>query len=172
MRYKHSPRGFTLIELMIVVAIVGLLAAVAIPSYIKYIRRSRTVEALLNIRTMYDGAAAYFVSEHSDSTGIIVARQFSATAGPTPPVPPAGIQYQPVPADFATPEWNALDFSVRDPMRFSYTFVHIDNNNCALRAQGDLNGNGVFSTFQRNMTGSVAGGVSGTTGLYTINEVE
>lgn len=48
----HKQKGFTLIELMIVVAIVGILAAIAYPSYAEYIRRGHRAEARASLLQM------------------------------------------------------------------------------------------------------------------------
>lgn len=62
---KHiNERGFTLIELMIVVAIVGILAAAAIPSFASYLDKSKHTEAKVNLRAIGDGAIKYFNTEH------------------------------------------------------------------------------------------------------------
>jgi len=53
-------RGFTLIELMIVVAIIGLLAALAIPNFIKFQARARQSEARSNLKTIYTAQRAYY----------------------------------------------------------------------------------------------------------------
>lgn len=90
MRFQRKmsgrPAGFTLIELMIVVAIVGILAAIALPSYDDYVRRSRIIEATselsakrVRIENFYDNNRTYVgAPDCADDTG--TSRFFDFTA--------------------------------------------------------------------------------------------
>lgn len=84
--------GFTLIEVMIVVALIGILSAIAIPGYKNYQARSRRTEAYMNLSAMIRTEDAYY-AEHQAYVGM-------ATAAPSVPGPPLGAFKRP---------WTAAD---------------------------------------------------------------
>ncbi len=60
-RYTRTDqRGFTLIELMIVVAVLGLIAAIAVPNYLRYMAKSRQGEARVNLAAIFVSELSYF----------------------------------------------------------------------------------------------------------------
>ncbi len=73
MMMKKAQQGFTLIELMIVVAIIGILAAVAIPAYQDYTARAQVSEAFTSV----DGAKSA-IAEYGQNNGVYP----SATTSP------------------------------------------------------------------------------------------
>ncbi len=56
---RKLAKGFTLIELMIVVAIIGILAAIAIPNFVKFQCRSKQSEAKTNLKALYECEDSY-----------------------------------------------------------------------------------------------------------------
>ena len=79
-RRIKGDQGFTLIELMIVVAIIGILAAIAIPNFMTYQAKARQSEAKVNLGGMFTTAVSYFAENNT----------FSVPTGDTLGYKPAG----------------------------------------------------------------------------------
>lgn len=152
----RRARGFTLIELMIVVAIIGILASIAVPAFMKYIRRAKTTEAVLNLRRIYDASVAYYSDEHSVRTGAIILKQFPTSVTSTPNVTACNgstsKKIAPQAAFWSDPTWGALNYAVDDPFMYQYDYVSAGQGTAAeftAGAHGDLNCDGQLSTFER-----------------------
>lgn len=62
---RKDSRGFTLIELMIVVVVIGILAAIAIPNFFKYMAKSRQAEVKTNLKGIFTVEMSYFTENNS-----------------------------------------------------------------------------------------------------------
>jgi type IV pilus assembly protein PilA len=70
----RDAKGFTLIELMIVVAIIGILAAVAVPNYLKFSAKARQSEARYNLAGIYSAESSYFGENNTFSSDFSLIR--------------------------------------------------------------------------------------------------
>ena len=161
---KKSKEGFTLIELMIVVAIVGVLAVLAVYGVRKYLANAKTAEARNSLGQLAKDAATAVEREKGTSAFITpgstsaLIRSFCDVASLVPSTASSvsGQKYQSSKADWtsgsATGGWQCLKFSLEEPQYYAYTYtaaggVSANSGGFTAQAFGDLNGDSNFSTF-------------------------
>lgn len=75
---KKGQKGFTLIELMIVIAIIGILAAIAIPQFVTYRQKGYNTQAKAELKSFYTACQGYFANTvQSDCTTAMVSQWYT-----------------------------------------------------------------------------------------------
>jgi prepilin-type N-terminal cleavage/methylation domain-containing protein len=144
----RKPKGFTLIELMIVVAIIGIIAAIAIPTFMDYLSKSKRVEAEAQLANIRDKVVTYMFTHPRFPPGSTqnlpgVDGTACLTNGKFPILPAS--------AWFVDPTWAALDFHIDEESQFTYHSVTDGTTFDSVTAVGDLNCNGTLIQFQLYM---------------------
>jgi prepilin-type N-terminal cleavage/methylation domain-containing protein len=135
---KPGQRGFTLIELMIVVAIIGILAAVAIPAFMDYMKKSKKTEASLQLNKISKNDKVYYITN----------AKFVTDAGATKPGTTSAPCKYAVDTTWATDSgWAALDFQIDEPNLFEYTYTG-GTTSANANAVGDLDCDNTKITYE------------------------
>jgi type IV pilus assembly protein PilE len=179
-RHRRNLAGFTLVELMIVVAILGLLAAIAIPSFSIYLRKARAAEASGQLRSIFTLLAAYYHPARQETQGIGGALNAACVVGTTDNgVSPGSSKAL---GDYTSASWRAIDFEIG----YSYFRYEIQTQgggarcnvpaNTAplyfLRAYADQDADGTRSLTELTVASDRANYLYHARAFYVVNEAE
>jgi hypothetical protein len=150
-------------RMMVAVAVLGVLAAVSVPAFTKYMERAKASEARGELDRLYAAAALYYGTPRVDASGAPLPCAFPPSVGVTPPAGTCcGARGGPdsdgdgrcdvAPETWTSATWKALGFAPEGQHRFVYSFTASGTGPDAsftVTAHGDLDCDGVSSTFQR-----------------------
>jgi type IV pilus assembly protein PilE len=180
MQRCRSRQAFTLIELMVTVAIMGVLSAIAIPAFTMVIAQSKTAETSAHLSAMFRGAAAYYSAERSSQGNTATTAGYctvaDSIASPSNPKP----NKQAFTADAS---FRAIGFNIAEVVYFSYGFAtgggvgacgHGPNDPTlyTFYANGDLDGDGIESTFEMAAGSDASNGMYHAIGLHIDKQTE
>ncbi len=190
---RKQISGFTLIELMVVIAILGVLASVAMPSMFNYVKKTKASEAIIGIRNLYTGALSYYNDVHTPALGASTGvPQFPRPGDSTAPgicdtelVPGDRRQHVEFVALTDADCFDALSFTFDDPVYFRYTFDtetslggeipadFMGTRHFTAIANGDLDADGLWSTFARSGAVSTStSNVGAVGGMFVADRIE
>jgi prepilin-type N-terminal cleavage/methylation domain-containing protein len=179
--------GFTLVEVMIVVGIISILAAIAIPAFTRYVRKSHTAEAVGHLNKMWAGSVTYYMTDFTDKdeagNPVALAKQFPGASGQweTPGSNPycctqTGGKCPGGSSVWASdPVWKALKFALADAHNYLpgyFSSGSAKDSQFTALALGDLDCNGVVGKFRRDGYITSTGDVAGQTQAIVENELE
>ncbi len=155
-----GTRGFSVIELMNFLALAGILGAISMFGLARYVRHTKTAEAIGSVTTIAQESAAYYNgSDATQPAGTIpeaahAMRHFPAPSSRSVPADldaVRGKRYQSAGADWAGSPWRDLRFSIPQPQYYAYSYESQGTGATAKAtavATGDLDGDGVSSKYR------------------------
>jgi type II secretory pathway pseudopilin PulG len=169
---------------MVVVAIIGLLAAIAVPTFVRNARKAKSAEAAVQLRKLYSSSRVYVLQDYTSRSGLqVLSPQFPESEALTPNASccgnPGG-KCPANPADWVAPTWQALQFNLIDAHYYRYEYQSTGSAGAGpgslftARAIGDLNCDlTVFATFEMvGMWSDTDHDVHGSAGMYQNNPTE
>jgi prepilin-type N-terminal cleavage/methylation domain-containing protein len=179
-RIRHRISGFTLVELMIVVAIIGLLAAIAVPAFTRYVRQARTTEAVSHLNKEWIGSLTYYEAEHTVAFGKVLTKEFPGPSAAWASAKECGCltgTFCPANNSIWNSDvvWQALNFSLPDPHHYMPGYSASGTGAASkftAYSKGDLNCNSILAEFSREGVINSLGDVTGSRLPTVVHELE